>query len=1359
VKLTLRIVSYIGIFIAALGAIVVTAWFAHITPLIQVMPGLPAMKFNTALCFIASGIGLALATSNRLSWVRVCALFVLAISGTIGLEYLLGRPLGIDQLIVKDYIAGPNTLHAGQTSPITTSCFICASIVLFCLSIRQSRVAAIAPAGVISTAIACIGVVAILGHLTGGVHNGWGQFTKIAIHTACCLVLFGASALVFSWSESRRTSTSGNWAGVAVCIGIMSATIVLWQALIAQEREHERLIVQSAASNISDDLTARINSDALALHRMAARWSEGGKPPQAYWTADAEGYVRDIPELSNVVWADEKLQVQWVAPVRANQKRVHLNYNSEGRRRDAANRARNGQAIVVTRPITLLTGGKGFLIYSPIFKDGKFLGIITGVFKIKDVMATLPPVFEHGYRVTVSEGPDVIYTRTAPGNRSVDSVKQEASASFYDVTWHISCAPTPALESQMLSTLPSLVLATGFLLGMMLGGLVNTIRASRLAAKREAEAGATLQREIIEKQRLFHERTEAMESLTELTSLQQAILNSAAYSIISTTTDGTIEIFNPAAERLLGYTAGEVVGKATPELFHDRTEVEERARELTAELGRDMAPNMETLTAKTEETGVNEREWTYVRKDGTQVPVRLSVSAVRDQEGVVTGYLGVASDITLLKRTEAERAKHIEDITAARAYAEEQTALLQMQADELRQARDRAQEATRVKSEFVANMSHEIRTPMNGVMGMAGLLLETHLTPDQRRYAVTVMRSAEGLLSIINDILDFSKIEAGKLSIESVDFDLQFEIEEVMDLMAPQAREKGLEIACHIPPNLPRMLIGDPGRLRQVLVNLVGNAVKFTQSGEVIVETRLLRNTASSVRFQLDVRDTGIGIPLERQAAIFDSFTQVDGSITRRYGGTGLGLTICRHLVSLMNGSISLQSVAGEGSTFRIELELLKQAKQAAISQQKPAEAEFARQRVLIVDDNATNRTILLEQYRSWGCQTQSASSGPEALEALRDAAKDGEPFSLAVIDLQMPVMDGLTLISIISESSLLRNMPIILLSSSDDAPDPEARSEFGIKSYLIKPAREIRLKQETLRAVGGQPAAALNASRSQTAVQRVDLGLHILIAEDNIVNQEVAVGMLTLMGCRTTVAVNGVEAVKAVENNQFDVILMDVQMPEMDGIEATSRIRERERSAGGHIPILAMTAHSMKGDRERCLAAGMDGYVPKPVDPQSLIEALKEYTRRPDGKRSPSPESESADGTAAVPDIEKEPKGAGENKPALNVSRLQMSSGGNPDRETKLIRMYLSSAEQRIARIEAALIAGDTSTLLSEAHTLKGSSRTLGADDLGMACESLETAISQSPGANIESHLIELIHAWDAVRPELQARLPTPTT
>ncbi|MDP9404519.1 MAG: response regulator [Actinomycetota bacterium] len=634
--------------------------------------------------------------------------------------------------------------------------------------------------------------------------------------------------------------------------------------------------------------------------------------------------------------------------------------------------------------------------------------------------------------------------------------------------------------------------------------------------------------------------------------------------------EGTIAFWNSGAEATYGWRKDEAVGQ----LSHDLLQTE-------------FPLPLADLTAAVVETGRWEGELVHHTRDGRCVVVSSRWSLRLAEDGRPDAVLEINNDITA--RKEAEEA-----MAAAKAAAEA---------------------ASLAKSEFLANMSHEIRTPMNGVLGMCGLLLDTDLDEEQREYAEAVRTSAEALLAVINDILDFSKVEAGKIELEILDFDVRSTVEEAAELLAEQATGKGLELSILVEPEVPRAVRGDPGRLRQVLLNLMSNAVKFTAQGEVVVRVRVVDEGDDEVTLRFSVCDTGIGIAAEVQAGLFRSFAQADASTTRRYGGTGLGLAISKQLVELMGGEIGVDSAVGRGSTFWFTARF---PRAADAEFRVPANGSLVGLRVLVVDDNATNRTILEHNLRSFRTRPDTVEGGSRALEMLRTAARSGDPYAIAVLDFHMPEMDGIELARAIRDDPLLAGLRLVLLTSKGERGDARVAREAGIHAFLTKPVRVSALC-ETLAATMGsgaspttrQPSAPPPPTRTDAPRWR------ILVVEDNVVNQKVATRMLESLGHRADVAANGIEAVQALSELPYDAVLMDCQMPEMDGYQATAEIRRIE-GPQRHTPIIAMTAGAMMGDEERARSAGMDDYVSKPVTRDELAAALNRWLVEDQRRESP---------------------------------------------------------------------------------------------------------------------------------------------
>jgi len=757
----------------------------------------------------------------------------------------------------------------------------------------------------------------------------------------------------------------------------------------------------------------------------------------------------------------------------------------------------------------------------------------------------------------------------------------------------------------------------------------------------------------------FAERRQAERQLKESEERYRDLFENANDLIQSAAPDGSLIYVNRAWREALGYSEEEVSRLSLFDIIHPDS----------------LAHCIEMFERVMSGEKLDHVEAMFVTKEGRTITVEGSTSCSL-KDGKPSATRSIFRDITDRKRFEAE----------------------------LAQARDVALESARLKAEFLANMSHEIRTPMNAIIGMSGLLLDTDLTGEQREFAETVRSSAEALLTLMNDILDFSKIEAGKLTFETMDFDLRNAVEGAVDLLAEAAQTKGVELFSTVSIDVPTQLRGDPGRLRQVLLNLLSNAVKFTEQGEVIVRVTQENDTGSGALLRFAVSDSGIGIPEEAQRRIFEVFSQADGSTTRKYGGTGLGLAISRQLVEMLGGQIGVESAPGKGSTFWFTARFERQAEK--IGRREEPRPQLERLRVLIIDDNATNRKLVHHQVTSWGMRNGAAENGEEALAVLRREAAAGDPYRIAILDMQMPEMDGLTLARAIKSDPAIAGTRLLMMTSLGRRDDAAIR-EAGVELCLTKPVKQSQLFDCLATLTGeylvDEPPQQRRAAH--IAPQKLPRELRdqrrILVAEDNIVNQRVVLRQLQRLGYAADAVANGLEVLDALERIPYDVVLMDCQMPEMDGYEAATEMRRRQGNSRD-TKIIAMTANALEGDRERCIAAGMDDYISKPVRQDALRDILERWTQSPDESLEPS------DSTSVI-------------DPSVIAELRALQSPADPAFFNHLIDLFIEETPHRLAAIRAALAKSNAEALAHEAHALMGSSAHLGATRMDALCEILE--------------------------------------
>lgn len=747
-------------------------------------------------------------------------------------------------------------------------------------------------------------------------------------------------------------------------------------------------------------------------------------------------------------------------------------------------------------------------------------------------------------------------------------------------------------------------------------------------------------------------------------------------------TDGSrrIRMINRAGLSMLGYTSEEILGESIERVLGDAIQINDKAIQQPAQ----------------------SNQCVWLSKDGREIPVDCSIHYITDPHGNPSWILFLANDHSELKKAQDELRNAREESEIANKRLLEINKHLEEATLFAREMAAQAQRANAAKSEFLAMISHEIRTPLNGILGFSQLLLDDpNLKGEQREFVSTIYSSGTALLSLINDLLDFSKIEAGRMELESIEFDLVSVIDSVGEILRTKAAEKGIELMCYVDPEVPSNLRGDPGRLRQMLLNLASNAIKFTEEGEVIVRAKLIDESDEEAKIRFEVRDTGIGIPEDKIPTIFDKFTQIGDRLSRSSGGTGLGLAIVKRFVEMMNGEIGVESQVGKGSTFHftIKFPIVKKALSEAIDSNVSLEGIS----ILIVDDNSMTRRLLTEITSGWGMKPHAVANGYDALEALVEAQKRRQPFRIAIVDAKMPTFDGFQLVEQIRKRKEFEDLVVIMLTSAGKAGDGARCRSLGISAYLMKPVKKNDLREAIALSLGkkGSPGSS-ETLITQHWLRENRRKLRVLVVEDGAVNMKLVTRLLEKRGHMVLQATSGKEAIAIYESRPIDVILLDVSLPDMDGFEVTQAIRSKEKPKGRHTPIIAMTAHAMKGDQERCLEQGMDGYIVKPIKAGELLETIEtvvriEHEQARDGASTKAFDSV-MDWSAAIKQLEGD------------VELLKEMAG-----------VFVEQSEVLMERIKDALDRGDMLTVERTAHTIKGSVSNFAARRVFHAAELLE--------------------------------------
>jgi two-component system, sensor histidine kinase and response regulator len=1099
-------------------------------------------------------------------------------------------------------------------------------------------------------------------------------------------------------------------------VGVIGFSVSAFIYRTLQEREHKligaefRLDAEQRVGAIQSQLTANLSiGDALAAFYKGSKLVEENE-----FDAFTKPFLARYPGIRFLAWMpripvnqreeyEENLRKQGLANARISQSDDQGEMESAGQRDeyfpvtfiastrgdlldkgfDVASRPQFRQAIEQTSETGDLVAVGGFrierddkqpsgaFIFVPIYEKGVSLetadqrrehleGCILAVLQLADVVDSVSGFVESagfGIQMFDSSLPiekRLVYARPFPpksetlsaGDQTVPDASEPISHSAtLDVPgffWTVECTPLSGYATQQRTGLPLISASASMIIWLLLAMYFNalldrTAKVRQLVIRRTGqlqEANESLEKEIAERKR-------AELVLRDSEALYSSLVETLPVQVLRKDLEGRFTFANQSFCALLRKGIEEIVGKNDFDFYP--AELAQKYREDDRQVVR----TGELFEDEEENDSEGETRIVHVMKSG-----------VYNARGKIVGTQCIFWDITERRRAE----------------------------EQLELAKEAAEMASRAKSAFLANMSHEIRTPMNAIIGMTELVLGNELSAEQRDHLTIVRESGDALVAVINDILDFSKIEAGRMEIDEAAFDLHETLGDTMKWLALKAHEKSLELVCHIDPEVPTGVIGDRTRLRQIIVNLIGNAIKFTSEGEVVLDVRCLCQEQDGVDVQFAVRDTGIGIPREKLDSIFDAFEQADTTTTRKFGGTGLGLAISKKLVELMSGKIRVESEVGRGSTFQVTLPLrLAPTEAAGISRES---MEMLRNmRVLVVDDNATNRRIVEEMIGNWNLLPTSVEKAEGAYQLLCQAQRSGEPFDLVLTDVNMPEMDGFDLAKRIKENPNVSSTLVMMLTSGDRPGNITRCEELGVAAYLLKPIKQSELLDGILLAVGATDTEDVEAVLAAEQAREVR-PLTIVLAEDSLVGQKLVVGILKRFGHTLHIANNGKEVLGLMDTHHPDLILMDVQMPELDGLEATAAIRAKEAQLGSHVPIIAMTAHAIKGDRERCLEGGMDAYVSKPIRAKRLFAAIQEVTGV---SHSPHDQKVSLEGV-------------------VDWAEAQRAVQGDADLLKSVVQAFLEECPLLMTSIREAIDQEDPATVRTSSHSIKGSARYFGA-------------------------------------------------
>jgi PAS domain S-box-containing protein len=1365
----LALIPSVGV--TLLGVLVLVGWVLHVEALKSIIPGADPIKPNMATAMLFCGTALSLLSRKTLTRpIRICtaaiAVTVIILSAlTIG-EYLFDCDLGIEHWLIWDVQATLEIPHPGRMAPITSACFILVGVALFLASRQIQKRLRLPLVGALGGTLTAAGAVPLIGFLLeilfGPSWNYMGV-TPSGVAGAVAFLLLGIGLLELLRSKAHLTwsldgSTSAGFASGFILMILAAGltynfTAKMQQAATqvghAQEIRRELNETEDNLLELEHDQRSYIiTGNERLLDRWDAKESEIRDHLQKLQQLEIDDsrqqkVLRQLAVLvsQRINRAKQTAEIRRERGLHAAQEIIAsgaggvLREQSRGlveaieSDEDARLRKLQTQSDQASRQV-FLTLPLGVFVCFTILTLGVFF-LNSGMGERQRAERALKEA-EKKYRGIFENAVEGIFQNTPEGH-FISANPAMARMLGFDSPDELIRARNdierqgyadPALRNKFKQRLEENGFVTGFEYEVYRkdGAKIWVSENSRIV--RDAEGRA-----------LYYEGSVQDITDRKRTEAERQVISEIVRGVITTTNlDQLLDLaWRSIGKVLYAENCFVALHDTTTDLVHFEFWIDKL----------DLVPLPQPVDKGHTRTS-------YVLRTGQPLLLTKELEAQLFEQGAIAksgsasaSWLGVplrtparTIGVLAVQHYEKEGAYSQRDLEFLLSVGNQiALAIERKRAEvELRLAKETAEAANRSKSEFLANMSHEIRTPMNGIMGMTDLTLETKLNREQREYLGMVKTSAHSLLGLINDILDFSKIEAGKLELESTNFSLRDCIAGMLKPLGVRADQKGLELVADIPANVPDHLVGDPMRLRQVLINLTDNAIKFTSRGEVVVKVISQPVLDGEGELHFSVTDTGIGIPLEKQSAIFEAFAQADGSTTRTYGGTGLGLSIASHLVKKMRGKIWIESKVGEGTTFHFTVRLgVRDTPAPTLKHANPR--DLAGLRTLVVDDNAVNRRILREMLVNWQMKPTAVDSGQAGLQEMLRAAKSDSAYQLVLLDSTMPEMDGFALAEKIKDQSELADATVMMLSSAMPAGSDVRCGTLGIAGFLTKPVTQSELLDAILIAIKPQAESASDreVGRGFAGTDPVALGLRILVAEDNLVNRAVATGILEKQGHVLVHAATGREAVEAFSDECFDLILMDVQMPEMDGFEATRRIRELEEGTGTHTKIVAITAHAMAGDRERCLAAGMDDYVSKPLRKEDLLRVLHGLDVDADNGETDSP-------------IPTGPRPASE-EASVDIDQLRDVTDNEPARMRRLVDIYLTQAATMLNELDAAIQAKAGGDVVRLAHKLVGSSISCGVQAFTQPLRELERLGNEGDLSGASPLFDDLRHKFPTVK------------